>query len=147
MSGIPVFQTHAADPIISGGFEDQSMSEKHTPTPWWVEDIRLSVVSRAIRWSAEIPTAVAYVPDFVTSPEAHEAMANAAFIVRACNAHEQLVEACTTLSRAFPVGERLENMTGRDFRKFVEEGHGVIAAIGLALNQARDALAIARAEE
>jgi hypothetical protein len=56
---------------------------QHTPTPWEIEAISGDLVLAAVGDECVI----AYLP-----PNPNRA-ANAAFIVRACNAHEQLVEA------------------------------------------------------
>ena len=61
---------------------------KHTPTPW-----------QAIEWSCHAPTSIAYISGSTNIPVAEcagiggdtdDAIANAAFIVRACNEHAAL---------------------------------------------------------
>ncbi len=61
----------------------------HTPTPWHTKNNETEIAdSRGWR--------IAYV-SFEAPRTADERDANAAFIVRACNSHEQLLEACKAL--------------------------------------------------
>ena len=72
------------------------MSE-HTPTPW--EQLHRTVCSKQFGVSLAVTQAVAGGRGFATDPINHvvvdeaQAVANARFIVRACNAHDALVEA------------------------------------------------------
>ena len=61
---------------------------KHTPTPWSVDATRLGIMAGY----QSIAQAFRDKNKTIADREA-EAQANAAFIVRACNAHEQLASA------------------------------------------------------
>ena len=63
---------------------------KHTPTPW-LADLLPAVITDARRFIIAT-TACADLSEAVES--ASQQRANCAFIVRACNAHEDLLEAC-----------------------------------------------------
>ncbi len=60
---------------------------QHTPTPWHVDNTGVVVGSRAPNGSTDL------IADLHTSAMPSEARANAAFIVKACNNHQALVEA------------------------------------------------------
>ncbi len=70
------------------------MSE-HTRTPWEAHYIP-SRLGWEIGYCAQLACDAAFVPNSATvgKLEITEAAANAAFIVRACNAHDALLEAC-----------------------------------------------------
>jgi hypothetical protein len=82
---------------------------KHTPTPWFQEKDAIyakSQVDDEGHW---------YVANTITMPEDGVEMANAAFIVRAVNAHDDLVRAVqaflvavdTNASQGGDIGERI----------------------------------------
>lgn len=66
---------------------------EHTPTPWWNESGVIH--AKAADWTPELhscchPASANQNID----PEDGDAEANAEFIVRACNSHEQLLAGC-----------------------------------------------------
>ena len=67
------------------------MTQQHTPTPW-VNQEGMSVGSKPLEiCTSDCRALIALVLD---RPDiSHQSEANAAFIVRACNSHEALVEA------------------------------------------------------
>jgi hypothetical protein len=69
------------------------METKHTPGPWYVTISGLGVATTPRRATANICDLVC---DFtgISEDTEDEALANAEFIVRACNSHEKLLEAC-----------------------------------------------------
>ena len=72
---------------------------EHTPTPWKISTITADEVSSEKGVVCEC---------FGVTQE--EEFANAAFIVRACNAHDELVEACKiSLARLLAIDEVLNN--------------------------------------
>lgn len=63
-------------------------TKQHTKTPWKLASRALITAKTA--W--QMPIAICYdAQSHVQGPDAKEADANAAFIVRACNAHDDLV--------------------------------------------------------
>ena len=75
------------------------MSEpKHTPTPWHVESTRYGPYV-----SSETDMVVAECSQRCGNKPREQADANAALIVRAVNAHEQMVGALESVAQAFAV--------------------------------------------
>lgn len=76
-------------------YENQKVDRQptHTPTPWTVSQAELDQQARVIRYDADgISSHIAMVNENTLAPEhGGSAIANAAFIVRAVNAHEELV--------------------------------------------------------
>ena len=71
-------------------------ASKHTPTPWAILDSERLIVGRDEGCGTETPTAdclaeIVYKTPGLPNRETREA--NAAFIIQACNAHEDLLEA------------------------------------------------------
>jgi hypothetical protein len=90
---------------------------KHTPTPW-----RQQGEPNGHRINGEGgPVAVAS-PRFM---DRTERLANAAFIVRACNAHEDLLAACKKLLGL--VRERPENLASYGAHYTVQDAEAAIA--------------------
>ena len=91
---------------------------KHTPTPWSVDDTRLGIMAGY----QSIAQTFRDRSKTIADREA-EAQANAAFIVRACNAHEQLVEALKqtadtlwNLADKFPLGSAVRNTLEDEYK-------------------------------
>lgn len=63
------------------------MNAKHTPTPWQAEGYRVIKQMREEPYEADLIIAS-------TGNSTTEAIENAAFIVRACNSHQELLLAC-----------------------------------------------------
>lgn len=72
---------------------------KHTPTPWHVGETAPTIVY------APDGFAVANATVFHGRHEPEESVTNAAFIVRACNAHDELVSVLGRMLRAHDAGE------------------------------------------
>ncbi|MGZ3349142.1 MAG: hypothetical protein ACXU89_09380 [Xanthobacteraceae bacterium] len=73
------------------------MDVTHTPTPWFASsqpDGRFDILD-----GPNLNTATVLCTRFEYSERKDEMHANAAFIVRACNAHDKLVEALLTSER------------------------------------------------
>ena len=91
---------------------------KHTPLPWKIAFVRPTPGSRLVHdWHIEDAAGklVCWVPE--VGP------ANAEFIVRACNSHEQLLEACKNLLTA------LDNCPGEfNYSSAVEDAAGAAIA-------------------
>lgn len=94
----------------------------HTKTPW-VLDGNTIVGSESVHTngrernklgisSASYSDLVCEVHGWLELPHPR---ANAAFIVTACNAHEELVEAATAILQAFPQFERKEHTLGAKY--------------------------------
>lgn len=83
---------------------------QHTKTPWVVHEDGRSI--EALNQPGNLPLIT--VCTFPNPPFDRDA-ANAAFIVRACNAHEELVEALESLAAAYlenkPASESLRKAT------------------------------------
>lgn len=74
---------------------------KHTPTPWNVNQGRITADG--------VTVATSYAPSNATVNSIALRDANAAFIVRACNAHDELVE---ILERARGVVQMVDDAEG-----------------------------------
>lgn len=73
--------------------EPAPVSGQHTPTPWIVTD-QLTANGLPHRWIADCGANNAIVTQQTGNVASREhAQANAAFIVKACNCHDQLVQA------------------------------------------------------
>lgn len=115
---------------------------KHTPTPWRV--ITKRAATTKVEIYGDVVTKVAVVPytpfrkdkpvarNALLRPEYLEGRANAAFIVRAVNCHEELVAALETTLEALDM-----MASGKSFNDVVEET-GVTAAVSTALQRARN---------
>jgi hypothetical protein len=80
------------------------MSAKHTPTPWRIcTNAQFSSEVETADGSLSIALAHAkghdLLPDAYEAPEDDVSDANAAFIVRACNAHDDLVAALEAVDK------------------------------------------------
>ena len=95
----------------------------HTPTPYHVQD----------NWHPDIEGSVWIDSRTTEKPALAMSKANAAFIVRACNSHDQLVEALLGFIHLVEEDKILANDTGR-------------ADLIKTLGQTYDALAAARGE-
>ena len=74
-------------------------TQKHTPVPWHV--IRCDNGDYTISYSdTELRSHIATCHEQTLCPEHGSIEANAAFIVRACNSHTALLEACKALVEA-----------------------------------------------
>jgi hypothetical protein len=70
------------------------MEHTKTPTPWYVNCNNHQIMAEVPGWDARHPVAECKIPDtqiIITYPLNYEA--NAAFIVKAVNAHDELVQA------------------------------------------------------
>lgn len=83
---------------------------EHTPVPWFVDDAayldHLQIAVSTDRGPLRIcllPASPELIPQSANNVRAH---ANAEFIVRACNAHDELLEACETLLADVEAHER-----------------------------------------
>lgn len=86
--------------------------DQHTPTPWLVTDeIDRIYNGELIRPVSGNPSPVAVVCDFNRFDRDEERKANAAFIVKAVNAHDALVDAARS---AIALIESYENKEGAD---------------------------------
>lgn len=96
--------------------ENKTMTQaKHTPTPWINHQITNNGRSQNVICYGDNPIAKC-MGGFVDSAEA-----NAAFIVKAVNSHEALVEAILKLRDAFYV-----NGTSKALKKAFEETHSLV---------------------
>ena len=103
----------------------------HTPTPWKV--IKGGVIIYAQRNPGGRKT---YLADVSQDPGINQSIANAAFIVRACNSHAGLVAA---LEQAVTeMDDVLDHLSRMDFQK------PYTCTLRTALDQARAALAAAK---
>lgn len=85
------------------------MTPKHTPTPWTV-NFKGSADIVADFGGNDIAIATIDGPKDKTHHLIHEEhQANAAFIVRACNAHDALVGACKYVSKRLAAGDPVGN--------------------------------------
>lgn len=75
----------------------------HTPTPWMVRPDSREIWSAMLSESNRMVAQVAAAP-FAPYPTSAEGNANAAFIVRAVNAHDDLVKALEEAADALGVG-------------------------------------------
>lgn len=72
------------------------MENKHTPTPWYVSKLDKVSINADCGSDGLIPVMIPpLADDFIGHPSRFENQfeANAAFIVKACNAHDELVKA------------------------------------------------------
>lgn len=104
------------------------MNSNHTPTPYHVGEGKASIIIYDSRGNA-----IADAKTFHGKHEDGQAEANAAFIVRACNSHAELLEALETLLKQYDI--LLDELTEEEFSGYPE----VIAA--------RAALAKAKGEQ
>lgn len=108
---------------------------KHTSTPWFAKRESWSTVYIEARIGGGILQEVAACGPTEAGSEQQDA--NAAFIVRACNSHEQLVAALRGLLAATDAYSTVHAPDGDDAARMVEYAE--------ALNKARAALAAAEA--
>ena len=88
----------AGGSIHGAGPTGRPMSDKHTPTPWRVLHSGYPhVVVVTEKWDSEDGVLICY-PGRHTSAADPEVQANAEFIVRACNSHEELLAAARSAS-------------------------------------------------
>lgn len=71
------------------------MEAKHTAGPW-----KLEYIGKTVRVVTDEPGAD-YGDDVAVLPNTEQCTADAAFIVRACNAHDELVEAAKSAEAIF----------------------------------------------
>ena len=80
------------------------MAAAHTPTPWYFDELRGNDGMGYVCGPAD--EVITHHGDHSLSQGINQA--NAAFIVRACNAHEELVEAARTTVRVAEAGPVIE---------------------------------------
>jgi len=90
------------------------MSEEHTPTPWAIKENNLGCKEIVHLRKGETEydsffTAIGYTHGLAC--EAQD-KANAEFIVRACNSHETLIEACKNLTACVCRNQKLLKQYG-----------------------------------
>lgn len=93
----------------------------HTPTPWrYTIDLSLADEASAIVTAPDGSTVAIVVAN---GDAALSAAANAAFIVRACNSHDALVEALAETTEALKEARRYLSLGDRDaMRAYTETG-------------------------
>jgi len=79
---------------------------KYTPTPWWHPEGSVSIMKKRDVRKFQVSGSEKICDATGSIKNAGEQIANAAFIVRACNSHEELLEAAKYLV------EHLEKMEG-----------------------------------
>ena len=92
--------------------------ENHTPTPWIVSEDGATIKSKWIT-SFGTPIMVAELSGYIIGNRVQKA--NAEFIVRAVNAHEELVEALTL------VFHQAENFEQKAFDMWLEDARAALA--------------------
>ncbi len=109
------------------------MTKQHTPEPWTVEIEKLDDAEFVYKIRGEAKTHVASINSYFSD----ERPANAAFIVRACNSHEQL-EADNKRLREALQGLFAEFTADRTSRASLERGNKAAVAARAALASARE---------
>jgi len=109
------------------------MTSKHTPGPWYLETTEDNYKIRG-------SMLVCMMPKCLSDPEVHqEVKANMNLILRACNSHEELVEALKTANRVL---SHLNDVPAADPLKYIPT-----SAIKEAYQKTKQAIAKATGKE
>lgn len=104
------------------------MTTDRTPTPWQTGAKSRRTFHRLIVGQRGEPVAEISIPMPTTKQIINTAHANAAFIVRACNAHDELVAALRDLLDAVQSNHEGGALKTQD-EIFAQAGHAAIAAL------------------
>lgn len=95
----------------------------HTPGPWIVNPFCAQVDSHAVDEDGDpIPVCQLLWPTDLRSEA--ETMANAAFIVRACNSHYELLEALEAMVSEYVAGDHIKNLAAVAARAAIAKAKG-----------------------
>ncbi len=106
---------------------------EHTPPPWKVEGATLIWAPDAVANIAQVSElrkddTVRFTPPSISSPDFHEIVANAAFIVRAVNNHDALLSALEEVSRISGENQKLLGDKGSVYRLLADIARAAIEA-------------------